>query len=186
MPGDSNDKLIEQSEVNSPFWSTSSKALITEQYSKQSRQHLLSPPKTVPSRRPTTPQTPRTSFHERSTPTSGRYSSHGLGLIMAFNFQNSGGSSFFKTPPANNGSNSQVQAQSGSDLEDIQTEVSLLHCGMCYTSNRRSGYWLSGHFRRCKSTTPLKSMALGQSPSANVVALEHSFAQRSSSCCRAG
>lgn len=47
---------------------------------------------------------------------------------MAFSFQNSGGNPFggggFQTTPTNNASNSGVQAQNGSDLQDIQTEVS--------------------------------------------------------------
>ena len=125
MPGNGN--LVERSEEIRcrPFWSTSSTALIRKEYSEQSRKQSCSP-KTKTSSRPTTPKTSRPSFHERTTPASGRYSSRGLGLIMAF-FQSSGSSPFgMNNTAANNGGNSQAQAQTGPDLEEILTEVSHL------------------------------------------------------------
>lgn len=131
MPSGNSAKLIEQSEKGPPpFWAINSTTLIRKEYSEQSR-NITCIPTTKTSSRPATPKTPRTSFHERSTPPSGRYSSRGLGLIMAFNnFQSSGGTAFgggFQNSAGSNSQaqaqNGQVQAQNGPNLEDIQTEV---------------------------------------------------------------
>lgn len=87
---------------------------------------------------------------------------------MAFNYQNSGGGGPFayQSPPTNSGSSSQVQVQNGSDLEDIQTEVSALCCKICYihlTGDQAIGFQaLAGDAKVQLLSTPWPSDNLPQ------------------------